>query len=363
MNIAQDHDRFKKIVRGRIRADLRKFMTRGEYIGKEGKHIVSIPVDGIHLPRFRYGDNNDSGMGTGDAQKGDPADGGEQTGPGGTDPGKHILEVEVSLDELADILGEELQLPRIEPKGKKLITDEKLRYSGIRPTGPESLRHFKRTYRRAMIRQIMLGEYDPKNPRIIFERHDKIFRSWKTVRQPQSNAVIFYMMDVSGSMGNEQKELVRIEAFWIDAWLRRNFQDIENRYIVHDIRAHLVDRHTFYHLREDGGTKISSAFQMAKELIEHQFNPMDWNIYIFHFSDGDNSSGSDNSETCRIIRENLLPVVNMVGYSQVTSSYGSGDFLNVLTSEFGNEEKVVTTKVNNREEVYDAIKTLFGKGL
>jgi uncharacterized sporulation protein YeaH/YhbH (DUF444 family) len=57
------------------------------------------------------------------------------------------------------------------------------------------------------------------------------------VKKPQSNAVIIYMMDVSGSMGDEQKELVRLEAFWIDAWLRRNYEGIESRYIVHDVNA------------------------------------------------------------------------------------------------------------------------------
>ena len=68
-------------------------------------------------------------------------------------------------------------------------------------------------------------------------------------------------MDVSGSMGEEQKELVRLESFWIDTWLRKNYEGIESRYIVHDVSAKEVDKHTFYHLREDGGTKISSAFK------------------------------------------------------------------------------------------------------
>ena len=61
------------------------------------------------------------------------------------------------------------------------------------------------------------------------------------------------MMDVSGSMGDEQKEIVRIESFWIDTWLRSQYQGIESRYIVHDVSAKEVDKHTFYHLREDGG--------------------------------------------------------------------------------------------------------------
>lgn len=361
--ITKDHQRFRNIIKGRIRKDLRRFLTRGELIGREGKKAISIPVSGIDAPHFRYGDNNDSGVGAGEGKPGDQADTqGEGVGPGGDQEGKHILEVEVSLDELADILGEELQLPRIEPKGRKQITSLKDRYIGIRQTGPESLRHFKRTYRRALRRQIMTGNYNPDNPRIIFERGDKVYRSWKTVQSPQSNAVIIYMMDVSGSMGDEQKELVRLEAFWIDAWLRRNYQGIESRYIVHDVRAGEVDRETFFRIREDGGTRISSAFKAAKDLIEGRYVADEWNIYLFHFSDGDNSSESDSRECCNILRDTLLPISNMFGYCQVASAYGSGNFINVLHEHVADEEKLITSRVNNKDDIYDSIKAFFSAG-
>ena len=119
----------------------------------------------------------------------------------------------------------------------------------------------------------MTGTYNPDEPYIVFERRDKMYRSWRTVLQPQSNAVIVYMMDVSGSMGDEQKELVRLEAFWIDAWLRRNYEGIESRYIVHDVRAMEVDKNTFFHLREDGGTKISSCFQVRPGSSRRSLQP------------------------------------------------------------------------------------------
>ena len=363
LRIHQDHQRFRQIVKGKIRDDLRRFLTRGELIGKEGKHLISIPIRGIDIPNFRYGENNDGGVGQGQARPGDPVDtDGEGIGPGGNEPGHHLLEVDITLDELADILGEELRLPRIQPKGKHRITSQKDRYSGIRQSGPESLRHFKRTFRRALRRQIITGTYDPENPRIIFERRDKMYRSWRTVLQPQSNAVIVYMMDVSGSMGDEQKELVRLEAFWIDAWLRRNYEGIESRYIVHDVRAMEVDKNTFFHLREDGGTKISSAFKCARELIDAHYNPDEWNIYLFHFSDGDNSSESDNRECCRILREHLLPKINMFGYCQVASAYGSGNFINVLHEHLEDEPAVITTRVNSRDDIYDSIKAFFSPG-
>ncbi|MFO0971948.1 MAG: DUF444 family protein [Phycisphaerae bacterium] len=363
VSIEKDYQRFRQIVRGKIRQDLRKFLTRGELIGKEGKHLISIPIRGIDLPHFRYGDNSDGGVGAGDAGVGDPVSGdGEGIGPGGTQPGAHILEVDVSLDELADILAEELRLPRIEPKGKHNITTRRDRYSGLRQSGPESLRHFKRTFRFALKRQIQSGTYDPNNPRIVPIRRDRRYRSWKSVLKPQSNAVLVYMMDVSGSMGDEQKELVRLEAFWIDAWLRRNYEGVESRYIVHDVRAQEVDRDTFYRLREDGGTKISSAFKLAKQLLEQHYRPEEWNIYLFHFSDGDNSSETDSRECCRILREQLLPHVNLFGYCQVASAYGSGNFINVIHEHLDGLESVITSRVNSKDDIYDSIKTFFAKG-
>ena len=119
---------------------------------------------------------------------------------------------------------------------------------------------------------------------IIPQKKDIRYRSWKEVKSPQSNAVIIFMMDVSGSMGEEQKELVRLESFWIDTWLRKNYEGIESRYIVHDVSAKEVDKHTFYHLREDGGTKISSAFRTAKATARRPLQPRTNGTFICSIS-------------------------------------------------------------------------------
>lgn len=362
LNIEKDHQRFRQIVKGRIRDDLRKFLSKGELIGKEGKHLISIPVHQVELPNFRYGDNS-GGVGIGDGDEGDGLGQGPGKGSqGGEDPGRHIMEVDLSLDELAEMLGEELGLPRIEPKGRHRISTERDKYSGIRRIGPEGLRHFKRSYKEALKRQIMLGQYNPARPVIIPEKGDIRYRSWKEVKTPQSNALIIFMMDVSGSMGEEQKELVRLESFWIDTWLRKNYEGIETRYIVHDVHAKEVDKHTFYHLREDGGTRISSAYRTCQQVIQQHYDPNDWNIYLFHFSDGDNSSEADNRECITLIRDSLLPVSNLFGYCQVASAYGSGNFINVVHEHLKTQEKVLTSRVNTKDDIYDSIKTFFGKG-
>jgi len=358
--IEQDHQRFRQIVRGKIRRDLRRFMSRGDILAREGRRVVSVPIHDVDLPRFQYGDNTGVGMGEGKE--------GQGVGQGGEQEGRHVMEVDVSLEELADILAEELRLPRIKPRGQHRITTTRDKYSGIRPVGPASLRSFKRTYHEALKRQLALGTYDPDDPVIIPVKSDLRFRTWNEVKKPQSNAAIVYMMDVSGSMGEEQKELVRLEAFWIDTWLRRNYEGIDSRYIVHDVKAGEVDKQTFFSIREDGGTRISSALQCCKELLENHYDPNEWNVYLFHFSDGDNSSDSDNRLCVKLLRDDLLPRCNMFGYCQVASAYGSGSFLGVLNESFPGGEpdeqgpRLVTSKVGGREDILESLRTFFKAG-
>src|SRR5438105_4830687 len=332
-------------------------------IGQKGKDLVSIPLPQIEIPQFRFGTRGSSGVGQGEGDIGTPL-GPPRPGHGqgaGSEPGGHILEVELTLEELAAILGEELALPRIEPRGKKNITSQRDRYTGIRQAGPESLRHFKRTFKRALKRQIISQVYDPSNPIVLPIRADKQYRSWKEVRQPQSVAVIIYMMDVSGSMTDEQKEIVRIEAFWIDTWIKAHYQGIETAYIIHDAAAQEVDEHTFYHTRESGGTKISSAYELADKMIDVRYPPDQWNVYAFHFSDGDNW-GDDIPRCMELLSEKLLPKLNLFGYGQVESPYGSGEFYEYVKEMLGERDNVVCSKIPDREAILGSIKEFLGTG-
>lgn len=367
MKIDRDQSRFKQIVRGKIRENLRKYITHGEMIGRQGRDLVSIPVPQLDVPHFRYGKNGSGGVGQGDGEEGQSVgSGGEQgngKGPAGSDPGAHILEVEVSLDELAAILGDELELPRIEPKGMANVEQTKDKYTSIRRTGPESLRHFKRTYMEALRRQISTSSYNRDTPYVMPIREDKRYRSWTTVEQPQANAVIIYMMDVSGSMTDEQKQVVRTAAFWLDTWLKSQYDGVETRYIIHDAAAKEVDEQTFYHTRESGGTRISSAYKVCADLIEKSFPVSEWNIYCFQFSDGDNW-GEDNERSLQMLRDTLLPASNLFCYGQVESPYGSGDYLRALQHGMGSKsEKLILAEIENKEAIYEAIKKFLGKGV
>jgi uncharacterized protein len=364
-SIDRDLSRFKDIVRGKVRRELRKYVTHGEMIGRRGREFVSIPIPDIEIPHFRHGQKGSGGVGQGEGDVGQPIGRGQDDGDGqgqaGNQPGGHIREVEVSLEELAEMLGEELELPNIVPKGKESLKSRKDKYTTIRQTGPESLRHFRRTYKRALKRMIASNDYRPENPIIVPTRDDQVYRSWKTIQEPIANAAIIYMMDVSGSMTDDQKEIVRIEAFWIDTWLRSQYDGVQQRYIIHDAAAKEVDEETFYHTRESGGTRISSAYTVAKRLIDQELPPSEWNIYCFQFSDGDNW-GEDNESCLETLAEDILPHCNLFCYGQVESPYGSGDFIRELRKIRDDWDNLVLSEIESKEMIYESIKTFLGKG-
>jgi hypothetical protein len=324
-------------------------------VGRQGKRMVSIPVPQLELPRFVH-DDGGQGVGQGDGE------GDTRGSRAGKDPGAHALEAEFSVEELAHMLGEALELPRIQPKGRDELQTQSGRYTGIANVGPESLRHFRRSYRQALRRVIAAGAYDPHRPRIVLDRADKRYRTWKPRTQPSANAVILYVMDVSGSMGADQKELVRTESFWLDAWISSHYEGTRSIYIVHDAAAKEVDRDTFFRIRESGGTVISSAYELALQIVKERFPVDDWNLYLFHFTDGENYSRQDTEKCLDMLADRILPQVNLFGYGQVESYGTSGDFFDYLRKRFAGEDKVALSRIPDREAIVGSIKLLLGKG-
>ena len=366
MKMETDLNRFRKIVRGKIKQQLKKYIASGDLVGRQGKKNITIPIPRIDIPKFTFGSSEKSGVGQGEGEVGkEVGQGPPQPGQGeaGQGEGEHTLEMDVSLEELGHLLSEELELPNIEKKGHKNLEERDIKYSGIQKNGPESLHHFRRTYKEALKRSIASGEYNPDNPIVIPIKEDKRYRAFSVVNKPVANALIIYMMDVSGSMGDEQKEVVRLTSFWIDTWLSNQYKGLERKYIIHDATAREVDHDTFYKTKESGGTLISSAYKLAVKIIEEKFSPSEWNIYLFHFSDGDNWSGNDTAECMKLMESTLLPASNLFCYGQVESRYGSGQFLRDLSKHFGEaNDKVTIAPIKDRDAIMGALKTFLGKG-
>ena len=199
------------------------------------------------------------------------------------------------------------------------------------------------------------------------EVDDKRHKVWDLVLEKRANAAIIAMMDISGSMGEEQKEIVRTEMFWIENWLKRQYDGLEIVYVVHDTQAKIVDHHTFYRISEGGGTNISSAYALCKQIIETKYPPADWNIYPFHFSDGDNWSSEDDALCVKLLKEYILPNCNQFSYAQVTSKWGSGKFKEVLERAMEDmsekiKSRLVISLVKNKEAILESIKDFLKRG-
>lgn len=335
-HIDADVARFKNIVKGHVRKELDKYITSGELIGRKGKDTIRIPIPHLQIPRFVYDDNSGIGAGT------DPGKN------AGNKPGEHPHEAEITLEELTDIFAEELELPR--PRQGHQADGIKERTT-IGRTGP--LRSFKRTYQRALKRQVMTG-YNPGEP-VIPIRDDIRYRRPKPSPQPSDNAVIIYMMDVSGSMGEREKEIVRLMSFWIELWLKRTHNHCNIEYIIHCTEAKRVDQYTYYHTKEDGGTRMSAAYKLCLDIVKKEYPPDKFNIYPFHYTDGQNQS-DDTPIALNVLRE-LVPLCNQFSYAQVI---GAGNMFPIKT-EFAHNPCVVVHELGSTEDVKPALKTFLGK--
>lgn len=363
-NIHSDHARFRNIVKGQVRDNLKKFIVNGDLIGREGNGIVKIPLPYIDLPKFVYDDSENSGIGEGDADIGDTISGEEGGGSrAGDQEGDVIYDAELTLEEIAEIMGEELGLEDLKPKTIDDILEKKDRYRSIRRSGPESLRHFRRTYKQALKRQISSGEYNRERPRITPVQEDRRYRSWKTTPEPNARAVIIHMRDISGSMDDEKMEIVRKTAWWEDLWIRAKYHgQVKHVYIIHNVVAWDVGSEEFFRIRNSsGGTKISSIMQYLSSLIgtNGKYNYSDWNLYPFYYSDGDNFSANDDQLCENFLKSGILPYVNSFCYGHISKS--SSSFYDKMKSLVKDYSIMKIAQIPNENDILDGLKIFLGK--
>jgi sporulation protein YhbH len=301
------------------------------------------------------------GQGDGDSQVGDVVarDGsGAQKGPGkgqgaGDQAGEDYFEAEVSLMELEEALFKQLELPNLKRKEQEENLVENIEFNDIRKTGLMGNIDKKRTMMSAFKRNAMSGKpsFHP------IYKDDLKFKTWNEVVKPDSKAVVIAMMDTSGSMGIWEKYMARSFFFWMTRFLRTKYETVEIEFIAHHTEAKVVTEEDFFSKGESGGTICSSAYRKALELIEDKYNPRKFNIYPFHFSDGDNLT-SDNARCVKLVEE-LMKVSNMFGYGEV-NQYNRHS---TLMSAYKNikDEHFRYYILKQKADVFHAMKSFFQK--
>jgi sporulation protein YhbH len=317
-----------------------------------------VPIRALDQYRFRFHpwQNDRVGQGHGQSQPGDvlgavPT---PQTGqPTPADiPGIDYFEAEVSIEDISDLLFHNLGLPYLKPKATGHVAPSTPQFKEIAHKGLMGNLDKRRSLMANLVRHAKDGR-----PQVgSWQEQDLRFKTWVTDPLPQNNAVVIAMRDISGSMGDFKKQMARTFAFWMLRFLRSHYYHVDVVFIVHHTHAREVSETEFFQLGESGGTKVSSAYQLCRDIIHARYPPAAWNIYPFHFSDGDNWSDADNRLTVEIL-QTLLPLVNVFGYGEIRE----GGYTSTLMTAFARVKhprfKMVT--ITQKADVYPALKAFF----
>ncbi len=285
---ARDWLRHDEKVREAVRENLPKIIAGGDVINDSAR-TVRVPVRMLEHYHFRLRSSDESqGVGQGEAKAGDvlvdaAPDQGADKGEGGRGDGGIQLLLEIKIDDIVDWLWEEMQLPNLKARVGPSDDSDWVR-EGWDRRGARSRLDRRRSVKELVKRQGLGG---PKT----FTDEDLRFRQLARRRQPAVHAVVFFMMDVSGSMSERDRKLAKVFFFWVVQGLRREYRSLETVFVAHTTEAWEFPEGEFFQVTGTGGTVASTGLNKVREIIDARFSPARHNIYLFYASDGDNSIG------------------------------------------------------------------------
>ena len=327
---AADRARHKKKIEKAIKESIKDVVAEESIIGQSGKKKIRIPVRGLKEYRFVYGDNNKKEIGSAGrhhikrGQKVSKRVPPRGTKPGerdaGNEEGEEKYEVEITLEELAEYLFSDLELPDLEKKKFRYLEESAQRRKGYRFEGIRPRLSKKETLKRKIRRKkkaIKSGTYDPESgDRFPFHKDDMKYHHMKPTPKENTSAVVFFLMDVSGSMTPTKKFIARSYFFLMYQFLRHKYENIEVVFISHTTTAKRVSEDEFFQRISIGGTLMSSALELERELIEKEYHPSSWNLYTFYCGDGENWF-DDNAKSIALLRE-LKEINQLIVYSEIS---------------------------------------------
>ncbi|MEW8624723.1 MAG: DUF444 family protein [Candidatus Thiodiazotropha sp.] len=284
---SRDWLRHNDKVRAAVRERLADLATEPGVLTGNADKRVQVPVRFLEHYRFRLLDPAaEYGAGQGEGEPGDelrparPGEGGEK-GSGGTGEGGLRLVLEFEADELIDWLWEQLALPHLTPKTGG-VEEEEYQREGWDKRGARARLDRRRSLKEAIKRRTI----QPEGPS--FTNEDLRFRQLVRKPHPVTRAAVFFAMDVSSSMTEEERRLSKSFFFWALQGLRRQYTHIEPVFIAHTVKAWEFPEEEFYRVTAEGGTMASKAFIKALDIIEERYDPTRYNLYLFYASDGEN---------------------------------------------------------------------------
>lgn len=373
---ANDRSRHKKKIEKAIKEGVHNIVAEESIIGKDGKKKIKIPVRGIKEYQFIYGDN---GSGQGNKQVGSAKDvkkgqviqkKNKKKMPGrgdkaGNEKGEELYEIEMDIEEMSGYLFDDLNLPDFEKKKLKQMVSEKTKRSGYRKQGINSRLSKKKTMLQRLKRKkaaIKNGTYNEEE-RFPFHQSDMRYKHIKNVKKESDSAVVFFVMDVSGSMSKSKKYIAKSFFFLLYHFLRHKYNKIAIEFIAHTTEANVTDEDKFFNRASSGGTHMSSGVNKVIEMCQETYHPDSWNVFTFHCSDGDNWS-EDNSKYAESIKElssfSQLYGLIEIGY-KINNDISLYNFETVSSHvEYLSSKKVKIVKIESKTDIWQGFEEMFG---
>lgn len=414
-----NRQRFIRRTKDQIREALRDSITKRKITDTETGETISIPARGIAEPRFRHkanGGQRDHVLpGNKEYAVGDtlprPKGGGDGDGKAAGDSGDGEDEFVFALtrDEFLDLFFEDLELPHLVKTSMREVVFQKPKRAGIATQGTSVNLNLLRTMRNSYARRIALGrpsgddvrelerrlfeleakaqpDADERNEleelhtriaalkvrqrRVAYiDPHDLRYNHFRQEPQPVTQAVMFCLMDVSGSMGQREKDLAKRFFMLLHLFLERRYRKIDIVFIRHTHEANEVDEDTFFYSQETGGTVVSTALTEMRRIIEERYSSSEWNIYAAQASDGDNWSG-DSEKCVEMLENDLMPLCQYFAYVEILDQREMETFAN---EENGAElwrayrsvaqrwKNCETKRVAEPRDIYPVFRELFAK--
>ncbi len=414
-----NRQRFIRLAKSAIKDAVIRSIRERSLGDVDSQEVVNIPMKRIAEPRMHHapqgGDRDQVMPGNKDFLRGDtlpkpkPGQNGGRGSEGAPDgEGEDDFRFTITADEYLDVLFEELELPDLAKAKLKDARTVRYHRAGHTPSGSPTNLNLIRTMRHSLARRICLGRPGPEelaeidaeiaelelNPardpseqaqleqqlearrqlhakarRIAYiDPVDLRYNRFEARPQPTAQAVMFCLMDVSGSMTEDMKDLAKRFFLLLHLFLSRQYEKIDIVFIRHTTEAREVDEETFFKSRDTGGTVVSSALAEMRRIVEARYSVEDWNIYAAQASDGDNYSG-DSARCKALLTEQILPICQYFAYVEVHDQRQAEIFMsNQNVSDLWKDYAACAPRPNfamkrvfNKSDVFPVFHQLFSK--
>ena len=380
---ARDWLRHNEKVREAVHQHLPELIANADVL-EGGTRTVRVPVKMLehhHFRLLRPGEQEGVGQGgevkPGDRLAGPHGNGPRPRGPGGREQGGLEFVLEFKIDEIVDWLWEEMRLPNLQSRIGGSTEETDWVREGWDRKGARSRLDRRRSFRESIKRRASqpapaaapagatpspagAAAAAPARAPPTFTDDDLRFRQLSRRERPATQAVVFLLMDVSGSMADADRKLAKSFFFWAVQGLRRQYRHLETVFIAHTTEAWEFDEARFFEVRGDGGTVASTGLAKVEEIIAGRYSPARYNLYLFYASDGDNSLSDRGAASAALHR--LREITRYCGFLEVSAAvqrHLTTETARLFRHLAGSSDTVGSFPVSRMEDIWTAVRHFF----